>query len=102
PEDDDGLRRLAGLVDDLDLARLDDEELEVAVSRLEQLLAVRMPLENRPGARTQLGDLSGVQLGECGGVQLVVDHGPFLSAADYIPFAARVATRYTRVHESAA
>ena len=42
PVDRDGLRLLAGFVHDLDLARLDDEELEVAVADLEELFPIRV------------------------------------------------------------
>ena len=64
PVDRDGLRRLAGFVHDLDLARLDDEELEVAVADLEELFPVPVPLELRQGAAPQRGHLGLVELGE--------------------------------------
>ena len=74
PRTDDGLRRLAGFVHDLDLAGLDDEELEVAVAGLEELLPVPVPLERRQGAAPQRGHLGLVELGEGDGVQVVLGH----------------------------
>ena len=51
PEDGDGRRRLAGLVQDLDLARRDDEELEVAVATAMSFSPSRKRLSVAPPQR---------------------------------------------------
>ena len=64
PEDRDGPRLFAGLVHDLDLAGLDDEETEVPVADLEELFPIRVALELRQRASLQRGHLVLVELGE--------------------------------------
>jgi hypothetical protein len=44
-----------------DLARLDDEELEVAITDLEERPSGRIPLERCSGAAAQLGHLDLVE-----------------------------------------
>ena len=51
--DRDGLRRVAGFIHDLDLAGLDDEELEVALADLEELFPVAVALQLRAGQRPE-------------------------------------------------
>src|SRR5262249_3282751 len=64
----------ARMIDDLDLARLDDEELEVAVADGEQ----RLPVRVRPGhggrAAAQPGDLGLVEGREGDGLEVVFGH----------------------------
>ena len=50
-------RRLARLVDDLDLAGHDDEELEVALADLDKLVAGPVVFERRSGAAPERGVL---------------------------------------------
>jgi hypothetical protein len=54
---DNHLRRITGVVDDLDLARLDDKELEVALAGGEERLPVPVQLGRRGGTFSQFGDL---------------------------------------------
>lgn len=72
PEDCD--ERVAGGISDLDLARLDDEELEVTIADLEERLAGPVLLERRPGAPAQLRHLRLVERGEGGSLQVVLGH----------------------------
>ena len=51
-----------------------DVEREVAVAGLEELLAVAVPPERRQGASPQRGHLRLVELGESGGVQVLLGH----------------------------
>ena len=71
----DCFRRLPGFIEDLDLAGLDDEELEVAVADLEEFFAVPVALELRFRTARQGGDLVRVERRECDGVQIGLSHG---------------------------
>ena len=71
PVDRDGFRRLPGFVDDLDLARLDDEELEVAVADLEELLAVRKRLSAAWVQRASVAIWSSSSVGNATACKLV-------------------------------
>src|SRR5207253_886654 len=72
--DRDGLRPLAGLVHDLDLARFDDEESGVAVAgREEPFLGVELA-ELRQGAAAQRGELGFGEPREGDSVKVVLGH----------------------------
>src|SRR4029453_13456314 len=70
----DGLRSVSGLIHDLDLAGLDDEELEVAVTDVEEHFSVPVALEGRMGTAHQRGDLGILEPGEGDHVQVVLSH----------------------------
>ncbi len=65
---------VAGGIDDLDLTRLDHEELEVAIADLEQRLSSKVPLERSAGAAPDLCELLGVERGEGELAQTGVGH----------------------------
>jgi hypothetical protein len=71
--DRDRLRLLAGVIDDLDLTRLDDMEFEVAVADRKQRLPVPIPLGCRAGTATaaELGDLGLVECRKGNGLKIV-------------------------------
>ena len=54
--DRDGLRLVAGIIDDFHLAGLDDEEFEVAVADREQRLSVAVRLRRDAAATAQIVD----------------------------------------------
>ena len=66
------LRRIAGFVQDLDFARLDDEECEIPVAHLEQLLSGATLLQARAGAVDELLNLLRRQPRERGGGETVI------------------------------
>src|SRR2546427_9382459 len=68
------LRRLARLVQDLDLAGLDDEELEVALADLDELVSGPIALQRRAGAAAQRGHLGVAESGRGHGVQVALGH----------------------------
>ncbi len=74
PVDRDRLRCVAGLVHDLDLAGLDDEELIVPIADLEEFLSGLIPLASRRGAPRERRDLGLVEPREGHGLQIVGDH----------------------------
>jgi hypothetical protein len=74
PVDRERLRRVAGLVQDLDRAGLDDVEVEVAVAGLEEPLPVSKALGGRAGAAPQRGELGLVERGEGDGAQVRLGH----------------------------
>jgi hypothetical protein len=74
PVNRDGLRRVAGFVNDLDLPGLDDEKLEVSLADLEERLSVRVLLQKRPCAAPQLFDLRLVERGERDSAQIMLGH----------------------------
>src|SRR5215470_11096740 len=71
---DDSFRRVTGVVDDLDIARLDDEELEIPLACREENLPVAIELRSGSGAASQVGDLVFVQRGESYGLETVFNH----------------------------
>ena len=66
---------LARVVEDLDLARPDDEEFEVAVADCEEGLPVPVQLRSGHRAMSQLGDLGLVKGREGDGMETVLDCG---------------------------
>ena len=94
--DRDGLRRLAGLVHDLDLAGLDDEEVEVAVAGLEELFPVLEAPELRQRTAPQRGHLGLVELGKGDGVQIVLGHVSISSGRSAVLCVNREGTAWLR------
>ena len=72
--DRDRLRLVAGVVHDLDLARLHDEEVHVAVANRKQLLPVPKQLRLGMGARRQVTDLRLIQSRECHRLKVLFIH----------------------------
>ncbi len=71
----DRLWLLARVVDDLDLAQLDDEEFEVAVADRKQRLPIPVHLGSGGRAMSQLGDLGLVKGREGDGLETMLDCG---------------------------
>jgi hypothetical protein len=74
PVNRDGLRRVAGFVDDLGLTGLDHEKLELSLADLEKRLSVRVLLQKHPCAAPQLFDLCLVERGERDSAQIMLGH----------------------------
>jgi hypothetical protein len=74
PQHRDRLRHLAGLVHDIDLAGLDDEELEIALEDTNEGLPGPELLERRSRASAERGHLRFVEPGKRCGVQVVRYH----------------------------
>jgi hypothetical protein len=74
PVDRDSLRHLAGFVQDLDLAGLNDEELKVPVADLEELFPSLVPFQYCTRASPQRSDMALVECGEGDGPQIVLSH----------------------------
>src|SRR5262245_12845355 len=72
--DDDPLRFVARIIDDLDLTRLHDEELEVAVADGEKLLPVLERPRDGSRATAQSSDLGLVEGREGDGLEIVFGH----------------------------
>ncbi len=70
----DGLGHIPRFIDDLDLARLDDEKPEVAVTRLKQAFSVAKALEHRRAATFEARHLFVRQLWKRDGVEVMRDH----------------------------
>ena len=83
--DRDRLRLVAGVVDDLDLAGLDDEELEVAVADREQRLPVPVQPGRGIGATSQLLDLGLIEGRECDRKKIALVHKNFSGDKGLIP-----------------
>ena len=77
PMDRDCLRFVAGVIDDLDLARLDDEEVEVAVADRKERLPVPIQLKRGAGATGQFGDLGLVERRKGDRLKVVFGHTYF-------------------------
>src|SRR6201999_1142164 len=75
PKHRDGPWRLGGFSDDFDLARLHDEELEVALTDRDELLPGRVVFERCPSATPERDHLGLVEDREGGGMQVGWDHG---------------------------
>src|SRR2546430_9541692 len=73
--DRDGLRLVAGMIHDLHLAGLDDEEFEVAVADREQRLPVAVGLRRDTAAAAQVIDEWLIQGREGDRMQIVFGHG---------------------------
>jgi len=69
----DGLRRVAGIVEDLDLARLDDVELENAIANRDECLAISAMSRRDGGAIGKLGDLVRIENRKGNGMECVFD-----------------------------
>src|SRR2546428_12861378 len=81
--DRDGLRLIAGMIHDLHLAGLDDEEFEVAVADREQRLPVAVRLRRDTAATAQIVDECLIEGREGNGMKIVFSHGCFTSQASY-------------------
>src|SRR5207249_9457757 len=77
--DRDGLRVVAGIIDDFHLAGLDDEEFEVAVADREQRLPVAVRLRRDTAATAQIVDERLIEGREGDGMKIVFGHGYFTS-----------------------
>src|SRR5712692_8446042 len=73
--DHDRLRLVAGVIDDLDLTRLDDVELEVAIAHRDECLPVPIQLLGGVGATLELADLGVVERRESNGLKGLFGHG---------------------------
>src|SRR5436309_3024569 len=73
--DRDGLRLVAGIIDDFHLAGLDDEEFEVAVADREQRLPVAVGLRRDTAAAAQVVDERLLEGREGDGMKVVFGHG---------------------------
>src|SRR5438105_12567515 len=73
--DRDGLRLIAGMIHDLDLAGFDDEEFEVAVTDREQRLPVAVGLRRDTAAAAQIVDERLLERRERYRLQIVFGHG---------------------------
>jgi hypothetical protein len=71
------LRIVPGLIHDLDLTRLDDKEVQVAVAGLEELLAVLELMERRQRAFRERRHLSLVKRREKIDVSVMLGHVSF-------------------------
>ena len=70
----DGLGHIPRVIDNLDLARLDDEKPEVAVTHLKQAFSVAKALEHRRAAAFEARHLFIRQLWKRDGVEVMRDH----------------------------
>ena len=70
----DGFRRIARIIENLDLARLNDEELEGAIADRDEHLAVRAMSRRNRGAFRQLRDLVIIENREGDGVERMFGH----------------------------
>lgn len=74
PVHDDESGCFSSFIADLDLTRLDDEELGVAVAASKERLPGLIPRQRRPRATSQSCDLSFIKLGKCDRLQVVFGH----------------------------
>src|SRR6267142_6218047 len=74
PVDRDGLRCLTGFVQDLDLAALHDEELEVTLAASGKRFAIPVLLKRGLGAASKLDNLGLLERGEGDGAQIILSH----------------------------
>ena len=68
------LRRVAGIVDDLDLARLDNEEFEVPLADRDERFPIPVPPGLDRGATGELRDLGLLENREGDGLEIVLGH----------------------------
>ncbi len=68
------LRRVAGVIDDLDLARLDDMEFEVSLTDRKECLPIPVRFRRGLKAPAQFGDLGFLQRGEGNGLKIMFGH----------------------------
>jgi hypothetical protein len=81
----DSLRRVAGIVEDFDLARLDDVELENAIANRDECLAIAAMSRRDGGAIGKLRDLVLIENRKGDGMECVFDVCYFRTALAAAP-----------------
>jgi hypothetical protein len=72
--DRDGLRDVAGVINDFDLTRLDDMELEVSVADREECFSIPIGFRRDLETLAQFGDLGLIERREGNGLKIMFRH----------------------------
>ena len=75
PVNRDRLRLIAGIVEDLNFPRLDDEKLERAIANCNQRFAIAVTFRRKRSAIRRLGDLRLIENRIGNGMESVFSHG---------------------------